>query len=77
MGERPILKQMTFAAAKGFEAHGRTTRKAQFLARMESLVPWSEFCALIEPHYPEAGNGRPPKGVVTLPRFDVHQLMQP
>jgi IS5 family transposase len=60
---------MTFAAATGFEAHGRTTRKAEFLARMESLVPWSEFCALIEPHYPEAGNGRPPKGVERMLRM--------
>ena len=63
------MKQMTFAAAKGFEAHGRTTRKAEFLARMESLVPWSEFCALIEPHYPEAGNGRPPRGVERMLRM--------
>jgi transposase, IS5 family len=60
---------MTFAAAKGFEVHGRTTRKAQFLARMESLVPWSEFCALIEPHYRKAGNERPPKGLERMLRM--------
>jgi IS5 family transposase len=60
---------MTFAAAKGFEVHGRTTRKAQFLARMEGLVPWSEFCALIEPHYPKAGNGRPPVGLERMLRM--------
>src|SRR4051812_22021379 len=58
-----ILKQMTFATAKGFEVHGRATRKAEFLARMEMLVPWAQFCALIEPHYPKAGNGRPPVGL--------------
>ncbi len=44
------MKQMTLAAARGFEKHARTTRKAEFLARMESLMPWAEFCALIEPH---------------------------
>jgi len=36
------MKQMTLAAAKvakGFEIHGRATRKAEFLARMETLVP--------------------------------------
>jgi IS5 family transposase len=27
------------------------------------LVPWGEFCALIEPYYPKAGNGRPPVGL--------------
>lgn len=56
------MKQMTLAAAKGFERHGRSTRKAEFLARMEALMPWAEFCTLIEPHYPQAGNGRPPVG---------------
>jgi len=63
------MKQMTFAASKGFEVHGRPTRKAEFLARMEALVPWAEFCALIEPHYPKAGNGRPPVGVERMLRM--------
>ncbi|MDK9714599.1 MAG: IS5/IS1182 family transposase, partial [Sulfuritalea sp.] len=39
------MKQMTLAAVKGFEKHGRTTRKAEFLARMDGLMPWAEFCA--------------------------------
>jgi IS5 family transposase len=60
---------MTFATAKGFEVHGRATRKAEFLARMEMLVPWAHFCALIEPHYPKAGNGRPPVGLERMLRM--------
>src|SRR5437868_14163616 len=60
---------MTFATAKGFEVHGRATRKAEFLARMEVLVPWGQFCALIEPHYPKAGNGRPPVGLERMLRM--------
>ena len=63
------MKQMTLAAAKGFEVHGRATRKAEFLARMEALVPWAQFCALIEPHYPKAGNGRPPVGLERMLRM--------
>ena len=63
------MKQMTLAAAKGFEVHGRATRKAEFLARMEALVPWAEFCALIEGHYPKAGNGRPPVGLERMLRM--------
>jgi IS5 family transposase len=27
---------------------------------MEAIVPWAALCAVIEPHYPKAGNGRPP-----------------
>jgi transposase, IS5 family len=63
------MKQMTFATAKGFEVHGRATRKAEFLARMEMLVPWAQFCAVIEPHYPKAGNGRPPVGLERMLRM--------
>lgn len=63
------MKQMTFATTQGFEVHGRATRKAEFLARMEVLVPWAAFCALIEPHYPQAGNGRPPRGVERMLRM--------
>ena len=63
------MKQMTLAAAKGFEKHSRATRKAEFLARMEKLMPWSEFCALIDPFYPKAGNGRPPIGLERMLRM--------
>ena len=63
------MKQLTLAASRGFEKHGRATRKAEFLARMERLMPWAEFCALIEPHYPKAGNGRPPVGVERMLRM--------
>ena len=63
------MKQMTLAGAKGFEVHGRATRKAEFLARMEALVPWAAFCALIEPHYPKVGNGRPPVGLERMLRM--------
>ena len=63
------MKQMTLATAKGFEVHGRATRKAQFLAHMEALVPWAQFCAVIEPHYPKAGNGRRPVGLERMLRM--------
>jgi len=46
------MKQMTLAATRGFERHNRATRKAEFLARMETLMPRAEFCALIELSFP-------------------------
>jgi IS5 family transposase len=61
--------QMTLAAGNGFEKHTRSTRKAEFLAKMETLMPWAEFCALIEPHYPKLGNGRPPVGLERMLRM--------
>jgi IS5 family transposase len=53
------MRQITFASA-GFERYAKTTRRAAFLAEMDAVVPWQRLCALIEPHYPKPGNGRPP-----------------
>jgi IS5 family transposase len=46
----------------GFERYTKKTRRQVFLEEMEQVVPWRELCALIEPHYPKPGNGRPPVG---------------
>lgn len=62
------MTQMTLAT-NGFEAYRKQTRKAEFLARMETLVPWEEFCKVIEPYYPKAGNGRPPVGLERVLRM--------
>ena len=63
------MKQQTLAMGTGFELHARPTRKAEFLAKMDKLMPWSELCALVEPHYPKAGNGRPPIGLERMLRM--------
>ena len=34
------MKQLTLAAT-GFEKHTKATRRAQFLAEMERVVPWA------------------------------------
>ena len=41
-------------------AKGRTTRRERFLVEMNAVMPWARLTALIEPHYPKAGSGRPP-----------------
>jgi len=53
----------------GFERYTKKTRRAIFLEEMEQVVPWRELCALIEPHYPKPGNGRPPVGVERMLRI--------
>jgi IS5 family transposase len=63
------MKQQTLAMGTGFELHARSTRKAEFLAKMEVLMPWPELCALVEPHYPKTGNGRPPIGLERMLRM--------
>jgi IS5 family transposase len=56
------MKKMTLAIIKGFEVHGRATR-------MEMLVPWAAFCALIEPHYSKVENGRQPVSLERMLRM--------
>ena len=53
----------------GFERYAKKTRRAEFLEEMELVVPWSELVALVEPHYPKAGNGRRPVGVERMLRI--------
>ena len=53
----------------GFERYTKKTKRALFLEEMEQVVPWRKLGALIEPHYPKAGNGRPPVGVERMLRI--------
>ena len=62
------MKQQTLAT-NGFEAYRKTTRKGEFLSRMDALVPWTEFCAVIEPYYPKPGDGRRPVGLERMLRM--------
>ena len=71
------MKQQTLAMAadtqSGFEQHRKPTRREEFLKTMEALVPWSALCEEIAPHYPKAGNGRPPIGVERMLRIHFIQ----
>jgi IS5 family transposase len=63
------MKQRTLAIMTGFEPYTRKTRRAIFLEELEQVVLWRELCALVEPHYPKAGKGRPPVGVERMLRI--------
>jgi transposase, IS5 family len=66
---KPHNKQRTLAMMSGFERYTKKTRRAEFLEEMEQVVPWAKLWALIEPHYPKEGNGRPPVGVERMLRM--------
>lgn len=61
------MKQMTFGSA-AWSSKGKTTRRERFLAEMNAVIPWSRLAALIEPHYPKAGNGRQPMALERMLR---------
>lgn len=67
------MQQQTLGA---FEKYGKTTRRAQFLAEMDQVVPWGELCAVIEPVYPKVGDagGRPPIPLERMLRIYFLQL---
>ena len=58
----------------GFVKHPKQTRKAQFLAEMDQVVPWPRLITLIEPYYPRPGQGRRPFPLVTMLR--IHFMQQ-
>jgi IS5 family transposase len=71
------MKQQTLAVAEdqnaSFEQHRKPTRRDVFLETMHKIVPWSALCAIIEPHYPKRGNGRPPIGLERMLRIHFIQ----
>ena len=72
-----MMKQQTLAMAadqeSGFDTYRKPTRRDEFLSTMEKLVPWSALCEEIAPHYPKAGNGRPPIGLERMLRMHFVQ----
>ena len=60
--------QRTFASM-AWQAKGKVTRRERFLAEMDAVIPWSRLLALIEPHYPKAGQGRQPLGLEKMLRI--------
>jgi IS5 family transposase len=69
------MKQ-TALSMTGFFDKGKKTRRQQFLAEMEQVMPWARLCALIEPHYPKGSpaGGRPPLPLERM--FRIYCLQQ-
>ena len=68
MTHQPSFAQAEFATKK------KITRREQFLARMETLIPWTPLLAGLEPFYPKGLRGRPPIGLERMLR--VYFLQQ-
>jgi IS5 family transposase len=39
---------------------GKVIRRERLLAETHAVIPWGQLLRLIEPHYPNAGNGMQP-----------------
>ena len=64
MPKQPVIPGLRDAMKK------KVTRREQFLAEMDVVVPWTRLLALIAPHYPKVGpkGGRPPMPIETMLR---------
>jgi len=68
-----VMRQKTLAEGS-FEKYRKKTRKELFLAEMESVIPWKELAAVIEPFYPKPqGAGRRPIGIERMLRIHFLQ----
>jgi hypothetical protein len=67
------MKQTTFAST-GWDKKGKVTRRERFLAGMDAVIPWAPILALIELHFPKAGNGTQPMPMERMLR--IHFMQQ-
>ena len=63
MGEQTTFASLAWAGKK------KQTKREKFLSEMDRVVPWAKLLALIEAHYPKAGNGRRPVGLERMLRI--------
>jgi IS5 family transposase len=63
-----MAEQRTFASL-AYSQKGKVTRREQFLAEMEAVIPWARLLAVIEPYYPKGGPGRQPLGLEKMLRI--------
>ena len=63
-----MREQRTFAGM-AWEKKGKVTRREQFLAEMNAVVPWRRLMAVVEPYYPRGEGGRQPMGLEKMLRI--------
>lgn len=67
------MRQGTLSG-NGFDKYQKKTRKQQFLEEMDTIIPWQDLAAAIEPFYPKPeGAGRRPVGVERMLRIHLLQ----
>jgi len=63
------VKEQTTFASLAWAGKKKQSKREKFLSEMDRVVPWEELLALIEPHYPKAGNGRRPMPLERMVRL--------
>jgi transposase, IS5 family len=63
------MKQISLFTLSFRAKKDKVTKREQFLREMGQVIPWVRLVKVIAPHYPQAGNGRPPMGLEKMLRI--------
>lgn len=66
------MHQSSFSDVE-YSMRKRVTKREEFLKIMDDIIPWEEWVAYIEPHYPKGERGRPPLGIEKMLRMYLLQ----
>ena len=66
-------KQLNFTDME-YSNRRRTTRREEFLNKMDQLLPWVQWVELIRPYYPSGKRGRPPREINVMLRMLLLQV---
>lgn len=66
-------KQSSFSDIE-FAGKKKTTKREAFLLKMDGMIPWKKWVAIIEECYPKGERGRPPIGAEKMLRMYLLQL---
>ena len=66
-------KQLSFTDIE-YAGRKRTTKREEFLKKMDEIIPWEKWVELIQPHYPTGQRGRPVRGIETMLRMYLMQI---
>lgn len=66
------MKQPSFSNIE-YSLRKRTTKREEFLKAMDEFIPWDEWIAYVEPHYPSGHRRRPPMGIKKMLRMYLLQ----
>ena len=66
------MKQQTFSDLE-YSNRKRRTKREEFLDSMDKIIPWSDWVALIKPHYYNNKRGRKPKDIELMLRMYLMQ----
>ena len=68
-----MARQTTFSDIES-ASRRRTTKRDEFLRRMDAAIPWAALVELVKPHYFAGKRGRKPVGIERMLRMRFLQL---